>query len=195
MIKRINAAKPDEGTDLVEIATVRIELIDTDPPIWREVEVPTAITFKTLHGIVQIVMGWENYHMWEFAIGRQKVAASRILRDVLRPRRTTIDYVYDFGDCWEHKLVVTGPRPALPGVAYPNYVGGERNGPPEDCGGIPGFYDKLDALADPEHPDREEIVEWIGDYDPEAVDVKRIVSRLARIGKPRKPRAGKSDTP
>jgi hypothetical protein len=73
------------------------------------------------------------------------------LRDVLKPGRTIIDYTYDFGDCWEHRLTVTDVRAGQPGVSYPGYVGGERNGPPEDCGGISGFYEWLTALADPKH--------------------------------------------
>jgi len=74
------------------------------------------------------------------------------LRDVLRPRRTTIDYLYDFGDCWEHRLTVTNVRAGNPDLSYPRYIAGERNAPPEDCGGIPGFYETLDAVADPNHP-------------------------------------------
>src|SRR3546814_12148998 len=66
------------------------------------------------------------------------------LRDVLRPRRTIIDYLYDFGDGWEHRLTVTSVRQGEPGIGYPRYVAGERNAPPEDCGGIPGFYEQLE---------------------------------------------------
>jgi hypothetical protein len=74
------------------------------------------------------------------------------LRDVLKPRRTVTDYMYDFGDSWEHRLTVTGIFAGTPGVSYPRYIGGERSGPPEDCGGIPGFYEVLEALADRSHP-------------------------------------------
>ena len=105
-----------------EIATVRIELRDTDPVIWRQVEVPTSITLKVLHYIIQAAMGWFDYHLWEFTIDKRRYglptgedwgteprtdAAKVRLRDVLRPRKTTIDYLYDFGDCWEHRLTVT----------------------------------------------------------------------------------------
>jgi len=149
-----------------EIASVRIELRHTDPPIWREVEVPTSITLLVLHDIIQAVMGWFDYHLWEFNIDRRKYGlamdedwggtprslASHVrLRDVLKPSRTVIDYTYDLGDCWEHRLSVTDVRTGKPGVLYPRYVGGERNGPPEDCGGISGFYEWLEALLDPQH--------------------------------------------
>jgi hypothetical protein len=89
------------------------------------------------------------------------------LRDVLRPRKTNIDYLYDFGDSWEHRITVTKTRPGLHGVSYPHYVGGEWDCPPKDCGGIPGYYQMLDALADPEHPDHAEVAEIPGGLEPQ----------------------------
>jgi len=123
-----------------QICTVRIELLDTDRLIWREVQAPTSITLKVLHDIVQITMGWLDLHLWEFTIGKQTYglpmdedwgAALRIdaikvrLRDVLKPRKTIIGYMYDFGDSWEHRLTVSDIRPGMPEVSYPRYVGGE----------------------------------------------------------------------
>jgi hypothetical protein len=181
-----------------EIATVRIELKHSEPVIWRQVEVPTSITLKTLHNIVQATMGWFDYHLWEFTIAKRRYGlpmdedwgteprldASKIrLRDVLAPRKTTIDYVYDFGDCWEHRLTVTGVRAGEPNVSYPRYIAGERNGPPEDCGGIPGFCEMLDAAADPEHPNHAVATEWLDGYDPSEIDelsIKHALSRIAR---------------
>jgi hypothetical protein len=84
------------------------------------------------------------------------------LRDVLKPRKTILDYLYDFGDTWEHKLTVAAIRQGEPGVGYPRYTGG-WNAPPEDCGGIPGFYEALNAIADPDHPDHRD-AEWFDDY-------------------------------
>lgn len=181
-----------------EIATIRIELRDTDPLIWREVEVPTSITLTGLHDVIQAVMGWFDQHLWEFTIGKQryglpmdedwgmeprKEAAKVRLRDVLKPRKTVIDYLYDFGDSWEHRLIVSGVRAGDPGAAYPRYVGGERNAPPEDCGGVPGFYAMLEALADPGHPDHEDAREWAEDYDPDVLDEEPVKVALGRIAK------------
>ena len=84
-------------------------------------------------------------------------AAKVRLREVLDPRRTVIAYVYDFGDDWEHRLILANTRQGEPGTAYPRYVAGEGNAPPEDCGGIPGFYEKLEIVADPGHPDHAEL--------------------------------------
>jgi hypothetical protein len=179
-----------------EIATVRIELVGSDPLIWREVEVPTSVTLKVLHDIIQIVMGWFDYHLWEFTIGKQRyglpmdedwgteprIEAGKVrLRDVLKPRKTAIDYLYDFGDGWEHRLTVTGVRAGQAGVSYPRYVGGEWNAPPEDCGGIPGFYEMLDAIADPQHPNHDDVKEWLDEYDPKEIDEVPITYALGRI--------------
>lgn len=179
-----------------EIATLRIELNDTDPPIWRVVEVPTSITLKVLHDVVQAAMGWLDYHLWEMVIDRQtyglpmdegwgtaprKVASRTRLRDVLVPATTQIDYTYDFGDNWEHTLIVSDVRAGDPATAYPRFVAGERDSPPEDCGGIPGFYEMLEARADPEHPDHAEISEWLDGYDPDELDDFPIKVALGRI--------------
>jgi hypothetical protein len=179
-----------------EIATVRIELRHTNPLIWRQVEVPTSITLKVLHDIIQAVIGWCDYHLWEFTIGKQRyglpmdadwgtgpcINAGKVrLRDVLKSRKTVIDYTYDFGDDWEHRLTVTDIRGGQPGVSYPRFIGGERNGPPEDCGGIPGFYELLEAMADPAHPSHDDVKEWAGDYDPESFDELPIKYALSRI--------------
>jgi hypothetical protein len=179
-----------------EIATLRIELKHTDPVIWRHVEAPTSITLKVLHDIIQATIGWMDYHLFEFTVaGRRyglpmdedwgteprKEAAKVRLREVLKAGKTVIDYVYDFGDSWEHKITVTDIRPGLPGVSYPRYIAGERNGPPEDCGGIPGFYEMLDARADPDHPEHEQIVEWLDEYDPDLLEELPIKYALGRI--------------
>ena len=108
-----------------EIATVRIELRDSDPLIWRQIEVPTSITLKVLHDIIQAAMGWFDYHLWEFTIAKRRYglptdedwgteprleAAKVRLREVLKSGRTTVDYLYDFGDSWEHRLSITDVR-------------------------------------------------------------------------------------
>ena len=116
-----------------EIATLRIDLKDSDPPIWRLVEVPTSITLKVLHDIVQVTMGWLDYHLWEFRIdgttyglsmdddwgtSPRKSADRTRLRDVIMPGTTIIDYIYDFGDQWEHRLTVRDVRVGDPAIGY-----------------------------------------------------------------------------
>jgi len=118
-----------------EICTIRIELLETDPLIWRVVEVPTSITLKVLHDIIQITMGWFDCHLWRFMIGElsygppmpgtegdtgSRDATKVRLRDVLGTGKTIIDYLYDFGDSWEHRLTVTDIRQGDPDVSYPH---------------------------------------------------------------------------
>jgi hypothetical protein len=181
-----------------EIATLRIELTDTEPLIWREVTIPVSITLKTLHDIVQAAMGWTDSHLWIFTFGRADYglpsrddwrdpplinAKKTVLQDILKPRKTNIQYLYDFGDSWEHALTISSRRASEVGQSYPCYAGGERNAPLDDCGGIPGFYDALHILANPKHPDFEEIKAWFGDYDPAVIDKRAIEVRLGKIAK------------
>jgi hypothetical protein len=183
---------------LEQIATLRIELLDTEPLIWREVEIPTAITLKGVHDVVQAAMGWDDQHLWELKLGRQRYgrpipgenwggaptlrAEKVVLAEVLKPRKTVFDYLYDFGDSWEHRLTITGIRQGEAGAVYPRYIAGEHAAPPEDCGGVPGFYAALEALADPSHPEHADVSDWLDGYDPNKLNelaLKRAVGRIA----------------
>lgn len=198
MTGRSTRPRPGGAASFHEICTLRIELVGSDPLIWRELDVPTSVTLKVLHDIVQAGMGWFDVHLWEFTIdGRRygppmeedrtaeprRMAARVRLRDVLAGPTTTIDYLYDFGDSWEHRLTVGQVRQGDPDTEYPRYVAGAQSGPPEDCGGLPGFYAMLDALADPDHPDHDAIADWLDDYDPDVIDdlpMRYALSRIAR---------------
>ena len=155
---------------------------------------------EVLHDIVQITMGWLDMHLWEFrgdgktyglpmdedwdAAPRTEAIKVR-LRDILRLCDTNIEYLYDFGDSWEHRITVTNIRRGMPYVSYPNYLGGEWDCPPEDCGGVPGYYHLLDALADPEHPDHTEVAEYLEDWDPKEIDEFPLRIALDRIARQR----------
>ena len=104
----------------------------------------------------------------------------QILTEAFSPG-ACVAYTYDFGDNWEHRLTVSDVRQGEPGIAYPRFIDGERDCPPEDCGGIPGFYEMLEARADPTHPDHVEITEWLDEYDPDELDVFPIQVALGRI--------------
>ncbi|MEN3974296.1 plasmid pRiA4b ORF-3 family protein [Emcibacter sp. SYSU 3D8] len=179
-----------------EIATLRIELTGSNPLIWRQVEVPTSVTLKVLHKIVQAAMGWFDEHLWELKIGDRRYVlpvdgewrdtpttdAGKVrLRQVLQPGQTVIDYLYDFGDDWHHRLVVKNIRAGDPEIGYPLYVGGENAVPPEDCGGLGGFYDLVAILADSDHPEHDEISDQLGDFDPTVVNEDAIRVALGRI--------------
>jgi hypothetical protein len=195
-----------------QIATVRIELKNSDPLIWRQVVIPTSVTLKTLHDVIQAAMGWFDYHLWEFTIAERRYGlpmdedwgaepradASKIrLRDLLKQPHTVIDYIYDFGDNWEHRLTITDVRAGDANLSYPRYIGGEQNCPPEHCGGLSGFYETLDAATDPEQPDHAEAKLWFDDYDPNEIDelpIKFALSRIANQRNAAKARLAKTNT-
>jgi hypothetical protein len=85
-------------------------------------------------------------------------------------------YVYDFGDDWVHKVVVEKVLPADPRISYPVCVAGKRACPPEDCGGVWGYREFLAAISDPDHPEHEEMLEWVGGaFDPEEFDPSNFI--------------------
>jgi Plasmid pRiA4b ORF-3-like protein len=183
-----------------EICALRIELCDSDPLIWRQVEVPTSITLKVLHDVVQAAMGWFDQHLWEFRLGGRRFglpmdedwgtepraeAAKVRLHQMLTPPWTVMAYLYEFGDDWGHRLILTNIRLGEPGTGYPRYIAGEGNAPPEDCGGIPGFYGMLAIAADPGNPEHDKIREWLDDYDPKVIDELQVKTALGRIAKRR----------
>jgi hypothetical protein len=175
---------------------MKLWLCDIEPAIWRRLEVPAEITLPRLHRVIQIVMGWEDYHLHEFRVcdQRYEVPDPESLDDgaqSLDERRVKLNaighevgmefsYLYDFGDGWEHLLRLEAILPGNAEVQYPRCLDGARSGPPEDAGGPPGYEDYLEALADPHHERHEELLGWRGPFDPEKFDLKAINQKLAR---------------
>jgi len=192
-----------------EIYQIKVTLLGTDPPIWRRLLVPADLTLEQLHQVLQRAIGWEDCHMHEFRIGQQRfgkpdpmeqafggprTASERTTRlfSVLGRGRAKAVYTYDFGDSWEHQLAVEKCLAPEPGRCYPACLAGERHGPPEDCGGIPGFYHLLEAICDPDHEEHEDLLEWVGgSFDPEAFSVDEVNRRLASLQRRRAKAAGK----
>jgi Plasmid pRiA4b ORF-3-like protein len=192
-----------------QIYQIKVTLLGTDPPIWRRLLVPADLTLEQLHNVLQIAMGWEDCHMHEFRIGQQRygtpdpmerafggsrTASERTARlfDVLDRAGTKAVSTYGFGDSWEHRIAVEKRLAVEPGRAYPACLAGERHGPPEDCGGIPGFYNLLETIGDPEHEEHEELLDWVGgSFDPDAFSVDEINRRLAPLQRRRKATSGR----
>ena len=182
-----------------EIYQIKITLLGTSPPIWRRLLVPANLTLEQLHDVLQLAMGWEDCHMHDFRIGQKRfgkpdtddrlmglpaVGNERTVRlfSVLGKVGAKAVYTYDFGDGWEHAIAVEKVLSPEAGHAYPACVEGKRHGPPEDCGGVPGLYNLLEAIGDPEHGQHEQMRDWLGDdFDPEAFSVDEVNRRLARI--------------
>ena len=182
-----------------EIYQIKITLRDTRPPIWRRLLVPAGLTLEVLHDVLQEAMGWDGSHLHEFRIGQKRfgkpdpddglmglppIGNERTVRlfTVLGKVGAKAVYTYDFGDCWEHAIVIEKVLPPEPGVAYPLCVSGKLQGPPEDCGGVPGYYNLLEALRDPDHPERKEMSDWVGgEFDPDAFSAEDVNRRLSPI--------------
>lgn len=166
------------------IVRVRISLEETDPEVWRRVEVPAALTLKQLHAVIQTAMGWDDDHMRRFERGRASLSTSRTrLADLVVGRVKRLAYIYDFGDEWRHDIRIEKALPAETGVTYPRLVDGAGQCPPEDVGGVWGYYESLKALADPSHENHELMLDWYGDgsFDPAAFDRERIEKDLAGL--------------
>jgi hypothetical protein len=176
------------------IATLRIEIKYIEPLIWRRVAVRTSMYLKALHTVIQAATGWLDCHLWEFVIDERKYgildpdrphvknAATTQLVAILAPAITEFGYVYDFGDNWEHRIVVEEVGAAVAGAKYPRFLGGERRCPPEDCGGPPGYFDFIENIARKQSKNAKEALDWYGGpYNPNDIDVEQINITLGRI--------------
>jgi hypothetical protein len=177
------------------------------------VAVPVSTSLATLHEIIQAAMGWLDYHLWEFTVdnviyGRPngedaawgrvvKSASATRLAKLLASGTRTFGYIYDMGDDWEHEILIERVEPAQPDTSYPLFLGGERRCPPEDCGGLPGYYDFLDAISGPDKgkgsQKKKEALAWYGrPYDPDDIDEEQIKTALKHIATTR-PKKSKTD--
>ncbi len=187
---------PERISKLVEVYEIKVTLCDSQPPIWRRIQVRSDVTLAKLHRILQCVMGWEDAHLHEFVIqgeyygipdqdeGEQrKIRDERKykLGDIVAAERSQFAYNYDFGDYWQHVLVIEKTLPPKEGVRYPVCLAGSRACPPEDVGGISGYENFLQAIKNPDHPEHGEYRAWVGsDFDPEALAVDEVNQRLRR---------------
>lgn len=168
---------------------LRITMAGISPPIWRLIRVPDKFTLHQLHRVLQIVFSRLDYHLYEFHVESRRFEApdpeseaedATIIRlcDLTLSPGSQFTYVYDFGDGWEHVIVVEAelPMPSENGPDWsPRLLDGERAAPPEDAGGPPGFMDLLEALKDRNHPRHQEIRDWVGiTYDPDKFDAWAI---------------------
>ncbi|GER08830.1 hypothetical protein GCM10007972_24790 [Iodidimonas muriae] len=185
-----------------DILQIKITLLHLKPVVWRRVLVPAGLSLKRLHDTIQAAMGWYDQHMYEFHVGERRYGA-RDFDDGLDPGVADANnvklsslvangverflYVYDFGDDWRHEIVIEAAKAAEPGIDYPIFVDGERRCPPEDCGGPPGFEALLEAISDPDHPDHEDVLDWLGEpYDPDDIERYIIDAQLSRIARSRR---------
>jgi hypothetical protein len=181
-----------------DIATLRIELEGIEPLIWRRVAVRTTMTLTDLHRVIQAAMGWLDCHLWEFEANDRKYSMlipddpewNRCITDATTTKLSTLlttgmremSYLYDMGDSWQHRIIVEKLTAIEPGK-YPQFLGGERRCPPEDCGGFPGYYEFLDNIGSKQSKKRKAALDWYGGpYDPDDISEQQIITALGRIG-------------
>ncbi|NOT09960.1 MAG: plasmid pRiA4b ORF-3 family protein [Gemmatimonadales bacterium] len=167
-----------------QILTFKVQLRDIKPAIWRRIEVPASYTFWDLHVAIQDAMGWLDSHLHAFQVRDPRTRAEATIGipdpdpfegapDFLPGWRVHVTaylaevgqrarYDYDFGDGWEHDLLLEqiGMRQAK--AKYPRCVAGARACPPEDCGGPGGYAQLLKTIANPADPEHQSMLKWLG---------------------------------
>jgi hypothetical protein len=173
----------------------KITLLATEPPVWRRIQVPEYYTFYDLHVAIQDAMGWLDKHLHDFKIRPLRRACLDIriespfalddleeatpllttevaVTDFIQETGDRALYAYDYGDDWQHDVLFEGTYPKEPGKKYPVCLAGELAGPPEDCGGVPGYYDCIEALETGDDPDG--LLEWLGRWRPDRFNPAKV---------------------
>ncbi len=177
---------------------VKVSLLHTRPPIWRRLLVPANMNLVALHVVLQIAFDWQDCHLHHFRVGRLRYGSVDMLepgyddslrderefslRDIVSNVGDKTLYTYDFGDDWQHRIALEKILAAEPGAKYPLCTGGKNQAPAEDSGGIPGFYNLQEALADPDHEEHESMREWLGgDFSPQSFSKDALNRNLRKI--------------
>lgn len=175
-------------------------LLDVSPRVWRRLRVPEAIGLDHLHGLIQAAMGWSDAHRYEFCIHERRYAPlgtasrggpGRVFEARGKPlcyalgASRSFDYLYDFGDQWQHLVVVEAVEVLPEGAqATAALLDGGGACPPEDVGGAAGYAAFLAALADPGHPQHVELLAWAGGaFDPHAFDRDAAAAVVDSLGR------------
>jgi hypothetical protein len=193
-VNEISEVQAAGGPTLFQL---KITLKYSRPPIWRRVVVRSDMRLDRLHTVIQLVMGWTDSHLHQFTVGQTRYGVpdpdlafddsvlnekQYTLRDLASAAKKKFIYEYDFGDSWYHEVKVERALPADPDFKHPVCQAGENACPPEDCGGIPGYYQLLKVLADPKDPEYQDMKEWVGDdLDPTLFNREEANALLAKI--------------
>jgi len=187
-----------KSTSSAPIYQLKITLRDFRPPIWRRVLVHADFTLAKLHWVMQGAMGWTNSHLHHFRVGETYYSlpipdtdwedmdeedARRVTLGQIAPHaKMKLMYEYDFGDSWEHDVVVEKILPPDPALKHPVCLKGRGACPPEDVGGVWGYVEFLEAIRDPDHEEHDSYLQWVGgEFDPEAFDLEEVNAALRRV--------------
>lgn len=184
------ARLPDFG----DAFALRITLRDIEPAIWRTVIVPAEMSLGELHQVIQIAFGWQDSHLHDFEVGDIRFGMVDVEDELfavdehaaplgaVAREGSRFAYRYDFGDDWEHDVVVESViANGAQGIVC---SGGARACPPEDSGGTHGYANVLRVLANPADDEFASMKEWVGRrFDPERFDIAAVNERLATLSK------------
>jgi hypothetical protein len=180
------------------IVQIKVKLLGVSkPPVWRELQLRADTQLDQLHEILQAALGWQNSHMHVFTFADEEFGVRDPELGHADERKVTLGeltdigarfrYTYDFGDDWEHEILVEDLLDPDPETHYPTLVASKGACPPEDCGGTWGYANLKAILADPNHDEHQDMLEWLGltdasDFDPTAVPTEDIAYELALSG-------------
>jgi hypothetical protein len=205
-LSKAKDSKPEDRRFL----QLKVTLKEIKPAIWRTFVMPNTMTLLDLHRILQEIMGWEHCHLYEFTVGTRPYTQSFTSKSnyfgiddnlenaaefdltFLKQKGMKFTYTYDFGDSWVHEIVVINSDYNYSGDPPVFVLAGERKCPPEDCGGVYGYYEILEALKNPK--EQSEILDWVGDYDPEDFSPNTCNVVLAKMFGKSASRSGKKST-
>jgi hypothetical protein len=168
------------------------------PPVWRRLLVRADTRLDRLHEAIVATFSWHGYHMHVFSSGTDEFGVPDPELGFIDERRVSLGqliggagerlrYTYDFGDNWEHEIVVEELLDADPDIHYPVLVDAKGACPPEDCGGPWGYAELKEILADPTHDQHHEMLDWLGlddasEFDPGRFDADEIEEELVHSG-------------
>ncbi len=183
-----------KSAEPAKVYQFKVTLNNIHPPVWRRILVSDKSTLLDLHAVIQDVFGWLDYHLHEFMIQDVRYGdpandefdefdiqdeAKVRLRKLNMKEGSRFTYTYDFGDSWEHTLVLEKIISLEKGMKLPECIKGKRACPPEDVGGPWGYEGFLEAIRDPQNEEHDSYLEWIGgEFDPEAFDLEAANQRL-----------------
>lgn len=174
---------------------IKITLKRSKPSIWRRILIPSDLPLADFHKVIQTTMGWTNSHLHQFSKNRSYYAPvmdedygdynsidykGYKVSDLLKKEKDKITYEYDFGDDWIHEILLEKIEDKEMENNEAICIKGKNNCPPEDCGGMWGYYAMMEIINDPNHPEHEDYKEWLGeDYDPTYFNKDEINKMLA----------------